>query len=134
VNYSVDTNIFLRFLIKDVPEKAERVRKFFEKAKEGKHQLIVEPFVIVETAHMLSRYFKLPKYEVCTKLRSILSIPFLDVLDRKDLSEVVDLYEKRGIDFIDALLFVRTIKKDAIKILSFDKDFAKLTPNLYVEP
>jgi predicted nucleic-acid-binding protein len=133
MNYSVDTNIFLRFLQQDDPQKAERVKKIFGQAQIGKQHLIVEPFIIIELTYALSSYFKLPKSEICQKIRSILTLSFLDIHDRKELSEAIDVFEKHGVDFMDALLFVRTIKKDTTKILSFDKDFAKLTPNLYVE-
>ena len=133
MNYSVDTNIFLRFLVNDEPQKANRVRRFFEKARDGAYTLFVESFIIAETIYMFSSYFKLPKIEVCKKARSILSLPFLAIEERKELLEALSIYEKHGIDFIDALLFVRTKRKEA-HIASFDSDFDKLVPNLRIEP
>lgn len=67
MNYSVDTNIFLRFLQQDDPQKAERVKKIFGQAQIGKQHLIVEPFIIIELTYALSSYFKLPKSEICQK-------------------------------------------------------------------
>lgn len=131
--YSVDTNIFLRFLIEDDKQKTKKVKTWFKNAQKGKCVLVVEPFVIVEAAHMLSRYYKLPKLKVCELLRGILGLEFLLMDYRIDLARAIDVYEGAGIDFVDALLYVRAKEKKA-SLLSFDSDFTKLTPNLYTEP
>ncbi len=131
--YSVDTNIFLRYLIGDDKQKRRKVKTWFEKARKGKYSLVVEPFVIVEVAHMLSRYYKLPKQNVCELLRGILGLEFLLMDYRIDLARAIDMYESAGIDFVDALLYVRAKEKKA-NLLSFDSDFDKLTPNLHTQP
>lgn len=131
---SVDTNVFLRFFVQDDPEKATKVRKVFERAKEGTIELVTEPFIIIELAYAFSSYFKLPKNEICDKLRSILTLPFITVREREDIATALNVYEEHGVDFIDAFLFVKTKKKEKMTILSFDKDFDKLTPQLRTEP
>lgn len=131
---SVDTNVFLRFFVQDDPEKAAKVRKVFERAKEGTIELVTEPFIIIEVAYALSSYFKLPKSEICDKLRSILTFQFINIREREDIVAALNIYEERGVDFIDALLFVKTKKKEKMAILSFDKGFDKLTPQLRTEP
>lgn len=44
--FVVDTNVFLRFLLKDVKSQYQQAERFFRQAKSGKIKLIVPQIVI----------------------------------------------------------------------------------------
>lgn len=134
MTYQIDTNVFLRFIVEDDKKKAEKVKRFFEKAeKDGGIKIVAEPYVLVELAHVLSSYFKLPKSEVCEKIKSVLFMPFIEIPGRVKFAQGLEIYEKYGVDLVDALIYVSALDNNR-KILSFDLDFDKMSPNLRLEP
>lgn len=133
MRYYVDTNIFIRYLTKDVVDQAQKVKQRLLQAKEGKIQLILTSFTGVEIIFILENYYELPKIEAIGKLHSLLSPNFIMIDQKTAFLEALSLYKNSNIDFVDLLNFTVT-KENKAKILSFDKDFDKLTPKLRVEP
>ena len=133
MTYSVDTNVLLRFLVKDDSRKAQQVNRLIQAARGGKKNLLIETAVIIEIAYVLDRYYKLSKGQVCEKLRSVLALSFVEIPDRDELSEATEVYATHGVDFIDALLFIRALRNGR-QLLSYDSGFDKLTPKLRHEP
>jgi predicted nucleic-acid-binding protein len=101
----VDTNIFLRFLTKDMPEKAERVKSLLEQAQRGEIELLTSETVISELVFVLSspRLYKLSREAVRTLLLPIVSLEGLKLPNRSMLLRPLDLYAATSIDFVDAL-------------------------------
>ena len=60
----IDTNIFIRFLTNDIPEKAEACDHLFRDAAEKNERLFTTEMVIAEIIWVLESYYELPKKEV----------------------------------------------------------------------
>lgn len=133
MKYYVDTNIFIRYLTKDVIRQAQKVKQRLLQAKEGKIQLLLTSFTAVEILFILQKYYELSKAEAIEKLHSLFSPAFIAIDQKEAFLEALSLYKDSNIDFVDLFNFTVT-KKHKTKILSFDKDFDKLTPKLRVEP
>lgn len=123
--YLVDTNVFLRFLLKDHPKHFKTASQYFAQAKEGKITLILIPEVVFEIDYVLRGVYSLSKKEVADVLDKLVKSPALEVVDRKILIECVDKYKDLKVDLADLFLFKVAQKKGA-EILSFDKDFTKI--------
>jgi predicted nucleic-acid-binding protein len=98
----VDTNVFLRFLTNDDPEKARRVEGLFKKAIAGKAQLQVSLLVIAEIVWTLESFYKLEKADIAEKVGTILNTPNLKCPEADSILEALDLYVTKNMDFIDA--------------------------------
>lgn len=129
----VDTNVVIRYLTNDVPQQADRVKQRLLQAKEGKLNLAITSFTIVEILFILQSWYKLTKDEAVTKLQTFISPDWIKVEKKKAVLGAFEFYKEKNIDFVDLLNF-SVAKEDKAKILSFDKDFDKLTPKLRVEP
>ena len=117
----VDTNIFLRFLTNDHPQKASRVEALFQRAITGKVQLFTNSMVIAEIVWTLESYYGLEKEDIESKVSKILNTPNLEIEEGSLLVEALDLYRSRNIDFIDAYN-VFYMKEHGLKqILTYDK-------------
>lgn len=130
----VDTNIFLRFLLKDDRKKAGRCKKLFEKAKEGKVKLFTSDLVIAEVVWTLESFYKLGKKEVSENVRRLLTLKNLGIPGASLLIEALVIYEEKNVDFIDAYNYILMLHGGVESVASYDTDFDKLPGVLRQEP
>lgn len=123
--YFVDTNIILRYLLKDNLLQAQKAKAYFDKAKARKIQLILIPEIILEVEYVLRHVYQYPKINLVEDLEVIVDNQHLDVKHRSVLQSTIKLYKNIPIDLVDAVLF-STAEENNAKVLSFDKDFQKL--------
>lgn len=123
--YVADTNILLRFLLRDIPKQAAEAKKSLEEAKEQKIRIVVHPITIFEVDFALEKEYKLHKKDAVSHLKSILSMSYLDILERELLLVALDIYAQKNVDFVDAFLFTYA-EFVGSEVLSFDKDFKKI--------
>ena len=123
--YIADANFFLRFLLNDIPSQTKIAREYLVDAKKGKLKMQVLPITIFEIHFALTKYYKLKKEEVIMFVKSIVTMSYLDIIDRQSFLSALSLYRKNNIDFVDA--YLSSVAQDTnAEILSFDKDFQKI--------
>jgi len=64
---------------------------------------------------------------------ALFSPDWIIIREKEIIFEAISLYRLKNIDIVDLLVFV-TSKNDNKKILSFDKDFDKLSPKIRLQP
>ena len=122
----LDTNIFIRFLTDDVPEKADACEKIFKRAVEKKESLFTTDMVIAEIVWVLESFYKLPKNEVQDKVEKILNTPNL-ICPHKDLIlSALILYSEKNIDYIDAYNALILKEKGIKELYSYDKHYDRI--------
>jgi len=129
----IDTNIILRYLTNDVPSQAEKVKKCFQEATRGKIQFEILTITVVEIIYQLENWYNLTKEETCKKLLALFSPDWMTIKEKGVIFEALNLYRLKNIDYVDLLLFA-TAKNNKNQLLSFDKDFDKLSPKIRLEP
>jgi uncharacterized protein len=132
----VDTNVFLRFLTKDVPAQAERVKSLFEQAERGEVELFTSESVISELVYVLSspRVYKVSREAVRTALLPIVSLKGLKLTNRAVFVRALDLYATTSIDFVDALAIAEMERRKITEIYSYDEHFDRVTNIKCLEP
>ena len=125
----VDTNIFLRFILKDNLRQAEKVKDLFKAAEGKKVVLKTNVLVIAEFAWTLKSFYKFSKKKICNRIKKILQLDFIQIDEKDSVLEAINIFEKKNVDFIDCLNFVFA-KDRQLKIASFDRDFDKLDKRL----
>lgn len=123
--YVVDTNVFLRFVLKDNEKLYQQAKKYFLQAKKSEVSLVLLPQVIFEIDYVLRSVYSLARKKSAETLRTLIGSPDLEVFEREILVEIVEKYGEINVDLFDIYLYVKARKQKA-KVLSFDKDFAKL--------
>lgn len=125
VKYLADTNVFIRFFIKDDIFQYKEVEKYFLLAQKGTIKIFVLSEVILEVEYVLRKVYKTSKSEISKNLSSLLKMSYLYV-DKADLLiSALKYYIKNNIDLVDALVYVESRERN-LEILSFDKDFKKI--------
>ena len=130
----LDTNIFIRFLTDDVPEKVDACEEIFKKAVEKQETLFTTDLVIAEIVWVLESFYELPKNEIQDKVEKILNTPNL-ICPHKDLIlSALILYSEKNIDYIDACN-ASILKENGIEELySYDKHYDRIDWLTRLEP
>lgn len=130
----VDTNIFLRYLTNDVPEKADRCEKVFKKAVNKQEDLYTTDMVIAEIVWVLESYYELPKREVVAKVEKILNTPNLTCPSKDLMLTALALYSEKNIDFINAYNALILNKEGIRDVYSYDKHYDRISWLTRIEP
>ena len=130
----LDTNIFIRFLTDDVPEKVDACEEIFKKAVEKEETLFTTELVIAEIVWVLESFYKLPKNEIQDKVEKILNTPNL-ICPHKDLIlNALILYSEKNIDYIDACNALILKENGIEELYSYDKHYDRIDWLTRLEP
>lgn len=115
-----DTNIFLRFILNDLPKQADEAEQLFLKARKGKIQLYVPQIIIFEIQFILDKYYGFSKSEIIEKLKTVISSDYLNVQDRNAFIKALERYRAGKASFVDAFL-IELAAEEKAQIFSFDR-------------
>lgn len=128
----VDTNIILRFLLRDHQGMYEAAAHVFEQAELGEFTLFIEPLVIAECIYVLKGpLYRREKSDVSQALIEILLLDGVQCEDTDRLTECLSLFSERNVDFTDAYLACRS-RGENEGVVSFDRDFVRLGGALHI--
>jgi len=96
----IDTNLIIRFLVNDDPQKVSRVERLL---KEKSNQNILLDTVIAEIVWVLTSYYSLDKSEVVEKVRALIHVDTIEC-NAFLINRALTLWEKTAISYIDAYL------------------------------
>lgn len=132
----IDTNILIRFLTNDDPEKRARATALFEKVEQGELKVIVPVVVIAETVYVLSspRLYHLPREQVFGMLDRLVRLPNFRARNKRAVTNALDLYLNSNLDFEDAFLVVSMLQSGSKNLYSFDTGFDRVAGIKRLEP
>ena len=116
----VDTNVFLRFFVKDVETLYEKARSLFEKAESGKIRLETSELVIAEIVWVLESFYGFTRKEIVDVLITLLSSRNLKIANSARISASIQFYVSGNMDFIDAYNIAYMKSKGLENIATFD--------------
>jgi predicted nucleic acid-binding protein len=121
----VDTNIFLRYLTRDDPDKAQACFELFKRAEANQITLTATETVIAEVVYVLSskRTYNLPRDQIRARLYPLLTLQGLRLPQRQTILRALDLYVTYPIDFEDALIVAHMERQTIRELYSYDRDF-----------
>lgn len=125
---SIDTNVILRFLLRDVPVQTARAV-----AAATAPDAYVTDVAITETVFVLEKYYKAPRNEIVLSMRAFLALPNLSS-NAGMFGDVFDLYEaRRTLSIIDCYVAVEANAWQN-DLVTFDKKLLQYGGTHVVEP
>jgi len=127
----VDTNYFLRYLLRDNEKQYLIASKLIEEAALGTKELFTSTIVFFELQLVLGSVYNKQKANIVPILKSILaSLPFIRIEERSLLEESLGLYEEESVSLADCynLLVARDRKVETFA--TFDQKLLKLYPSI----
>jgi predicted nucleic acid-binding protein len=121
----LDANIFLRYLTRDDPAKAEWCYELFQRMKRKEIQVITSESVLAEVVYVLSSrsLYHQSREQVRALLLPIISLPGLRIANRRTFLRALDLFAGANLDFEDALSLAHMERMQIKTIISYDRDF-----------
>lgn len=122
----IDTNVLVRFFIKDLESQFKQAQELVEKIEKRKAKGLLSILVINELIWILENYYNLKKEQYLPELLNLLALKNIKIIEIKKalLANILEQMQNYKIDFTDIYLF--NIISEKQKIFTFDKDFEKL--------
>ena len=119
-----DTNVLVRFLVKDDPEQCARAAALVEEAVASDRKVFLSDLVLAETVWVLSRAYKFPGVRILETLDMLLSSRSIVVESPDRARRALRLATQSTIGFADALIKERSREFGCHTLYTFDRRLA----------
>lgn len=121
----LDTNVFIRLVVRDVPSQYQTVVSLFERIEKGQIIGKVSILVINEIVWILEKFYNIKRTVYLPILLKLLLLKDIKIIEIKKtlLLEILSEMITKRYDFTDIYLSHIASRKN---IFSFDKDFEKI--------
>jgi len=120
----IDTNVLLRFLLRDHPQHFVQVRSLFHQAALGKVKVYLDEVIVAEAIWVLTVHYGKDKLEASQKLIKFTSQGWVKNPRKKVILKALFLYSSTNLSYVDCWALVVS-KHKKIKLETFDKDLQK---------
>ena len=115
----VDTNVLIRYLVRDQENHYQQAVKWFRQATAGSIELEVKSLVVAEAVFVLQSFYKQKRDPIAESFEVLLSQRWLLVENREVLLAAFNWY-RQGLHFVDSYL-IACAQKDNCEVLTFDQ-------------
>lgn len=126
MEYFIDTNIFLRVIVKEEDKTYQDCYSLLKRIESGRIKGYSSHIVLAEIVWTLTTYYKLTKRKIVKSLDGIskLGIKFVDNFKTETAHKS---FSKIAVKYVDALIAsIPDIYNKKWTVVSYDKDFDKL--------
>lgn len=122
----VDTNVIIRYLVRDDEAKAQRCYELLQRVRRGEERITTSGAVVCEAVYVLAsrKTYGLGHADIRARLVPILSLPGFHISGKRDYMRALDLYAQWSwADFEDALTVALMEREGIEELLSYDRGF-----------
>jgi predicted nucleic-acid-binding protein len=122
----IDTNVLVRFLVRDDREQFERARRLIKRETESGETVLISLVVLLETEWVLRSRYGLAKTEILTTLSALLDTVELRFEDAPSIEEALYSWKDSVAEFADCLIDARHRALGCRGTATFDSKASKL--------
>jgi len=122
---ALDTNVLVRFLVKDDAKQAQQVYNLFKQAENNQQRLFVPILVVLETIWVLQAVYGVDDKDILAVLNDLLLMPVLLFETQPVLHTFVAAATGNSFDLADLLIAHSARGLHCESVLTFDKKAAK---------
>ncbi|MGZ8193173.1 MAG: PIN domain-containing protein [Methylobacter sp.] len=122
---ALDTNVLVRFLVKDDAEQAQQVYNLFKQAENHQLRLFVPILVVLETIWVLQAVYGVDDHDILAVLNDLLLMPVLLFETQPVLHAFIRAATGNNFDLADLLIAHSARGLHCESVLTFDKKAAK---------
>lgn len=127
----VDTNYFLRYFLRDIPEQYRVAKRLFEQGAGGEKSLFTSTLVLFEINWVLSASYDFNKARVAAVLDELLKNPFVHIAERDLLQAALLIWQDHtGLSYEDCYNVAYAQVRGAEEFKTFDKKLARVFQSL----
>ena len=122
---AVDTNVLVRYLVRDDAAQAEAARELLEDLTVERPGFICRE-VMVETVWVLERTYKLTRVEIAAAVEDLVTTAGLVVEAADAVARAAARYGIGGPDFADLMILAAAERTGARRLYTFDRRLSRL--------
>lgn len=132
----LDTNILLRHLTNDDPDKAQSCLALIRSIEQGEMVVWTSELVIAKLVFVLSnkKTYGLSREAVRDVLLPLINLPGLKIPHKRLYGRIFELYTSHAIDYVDAYHAAIMEYRGDLELYSYDTDFDQVPEIRRLEP
>ena len=133
VGLLLDSNVLLRFMTNDIPEKAERAKALLQRGESGEMRLILHPMVVAEVVYILRAHYKWTYPQLEKVLLQLIGSGAFETHERPLVEKALLTITKYNVDFEDAYFDVLA-EQQGWQVASFDQAAKQRLGTRWIDP
>ena len=129
---ALDTNVLLRFIVREDEEQAEAAETLLKRLTLEEPGFICRE-VLVELVRVLERYYRFERDQIATVLNELVVVAAVEIECASDVAEAAGGYRRGGADFADRMIAAAARRAGAVPLYTFDRKAARLPGVTLVE-
>jgi len=122
---ALDTNVLIRFLVRDDERQAGAVYGKFKEAEAARQVFLVPLLVVLETIWVLESAYSVKRGEIREAIDELLSMPILEFESQAVIRRAMSSAKESNVDLADLLIGHSALHAGCECVLTFDKRAAK---------
>ena len=122
----IDTNVLIRFLVRDDESQFEKARKLIKREVAAGRRVFVSQLVLLETEWVLRSRYSLSKIEIIAAISGLLDATDVQFEDEPAIEAALFVWRDSVADFADCLIGARNKRLGCRATATFDVRAAKL--------
>mgnify|MGYP006353815089 CR=1 FL=1 len=122
----IDTNVLVRYLVRDDEVQFERARKLIKREVAAGRRVFVSQLVLLETEWVLRSRYSLQKNQIIVAISGLLDAADVQFEDEPAVEEALFVWKDTAADFADCLIGARNRRLGCRATATFDAKASKL--------
>jgi predicted nucleic-acid-binding protein len=122
----IDTNVLVRFLVRDDEAQFEKTRKLIKREVAAGSGVLVNQLVLLETEWVLRSRYSLPKNLIIQAISGLLDASDVRFEDEPAVEEALFIWKDSAADFADCLIGAKNRRLGCRATATFDMRASKL--------
>ena len=122
----VDTNVLVRFLVRDDETQFEKARRLIKREVAAGRGVFVSHLVLLETEWVLRSRYGLPKNLISEAISGLLDATDVRFEDEPSIEEALFTWKDANADFADCLIGARNLRLGCRATATFDAKASRL--------
>lgn len=122
---ALDTNILVRFLVRDDQEQSERVYRLFKAAEADRTLFFVSIPVLLELIWVLDSVYGIARNDILNAIEELLLLPIVSFDGQPAVRRFIAEARNNNLELSDLLIACDAALSGCDKVLTFDKKAAK---------
>ena len=122
---AIDTNVIIRFLVRDDVKQAEIVYARFKRAEAARERLFIPLLVLLEMLWVLESAYRMSRSDILSALDDLRRMPILEFEADSVLDHLITAGKRSSADLSDLLISYSAANSGCAAVLTFDKRASK---------
>jgi predicted nucleic-acid-binding protein len=122
----IDTNVLLRFLVRDDEGQFEKARKLIKREVAAGRRVFVNQLVLMESEWVLRSRYVVPKNQIIEAISGLLDAADIQFEDEQSIEEALFMWKDTAADFADCLIGAKNRRLGCRATVSFDVKASQL--------